>query len=249
MTSVVLVAWLASAAWAGSDESDVQKPASRRHEVSLRVRGMGAPKSILDTWYTDIEDWPSDFGVDEPRPSVKGYSLGLEYVMKGKTTNGIFYVDYFKSTMTDGYFDDRDDNFEDHLHDGHYLEPSKGLGFVTLGADVAYEVHILRTEQTKGKFGLSFLPGGGLGLMIVTGHIDQWKPVPYEEGTDPAAASAYARYESGVAPTTELKIPPVLPVVDINLALRLNFGDRVVVRLEGGLHNLFYYGATAGVMF
>ena len=41
----------------------------------------------------------------------------------------------------------------------------------------------------------------------------------------------------------------MLPLVDINAGLRFNFGDRVVLRAEGGLHTFVYYGATLGIMF
>jgi hypothetical protein len=38
-------------------------------------------------------------------------------------------------------------------------------------------------------------------------------------------------------------------MIDINAGLRFNFGDRFVLRVEGGLHTMLYYGATAGIMF
>jgi hypothetical protein len=38
-------------------------------------------------------------------------------------------------------------------------------------------------------------------------------------------------------------------MVDVNAGLKFNFGDRAVLRLEGGLHTLIYYGATLGIKF
>jgi hypothetical protein len=38
-------------------------------------------------------------------------------------------------------------------------------------------------------------------------------------------------------------------MVDINAGVRLNFADRVVWRLEGGVHTLLYYGTSLGVTF
>ncbi len=229
-----------------------------RPELSFRGRMMGATKSILDIWYTDKADAEEDgvdWPVEDPRPDIKGYTLGLEYTIKSKNTNGIFYFDYFDSTMTHGYFDDRDEDDTsgettgNDYHDGHYLAPTKNFGFVTFGADFAYEIHMVRTENTKGIFGLSLLPGAGLGLMVVTGHLDQWKPDDLVEGQDESVGSAYVKYYNGQEPDAEVAIPPVLPMVDINLSLRMNFANRIVLRFEGGLHNMFYYGATAGVMF
>ncbi len=38
-------------------------------------------------------------------------------------------------------------------------------------------------------------------------------------------------------------------VFDSNLALRFSFGDRVVMRVEIGLHDVVYDGGTLGIMF
>lgn len=38
-------------------------------------------------------------------------------------------------------------------------------------------------------------------------------------------------------------------MLDINLPLRFNFGDRLVMRVEIGLHHVIYDGGTLGVMF
>jgi hypothetical protein len=39
------------------------------------------------------------------------------------------------------------------------------------------------------------------------------------------------------------------PMLDINFPLRFNFGDRVVMRVEIGLHDVIYDGGTLGIMF
>jgi hypothetical protein len=38
-------------------------------------------------------------------------------------------------------------------------------------------------------------------------------------------------------------------MVDINLSLRLNFADRAVLRFDGGVHDLIYFGTSLGIMF
>jgi hypothetical protein len=214
------------------------------HEISFRGRMLSVPASILDIWYFNEEEegWALP---DQGRPRAKGYALGLEYVIKGEAANGIFYFDYADSTMDEGYWDDREEP-EDH-DDGSYLRPSKNFGLVALGADFGYEVHFVRTEDTNGNFGLSLMPGAGLGVALVTGEIEEWTYCnPGDEGCT-AGEPAFQRLDEPA--DGPLAIPKVLPMVDINLSLRFNFADRAVLRIEGGLHSLIYYGAAFGIMF
>lgn len=206
------------------------------HEFSFRGRAMTLPASILDIWYFNEGDEGWIDGL--VRPKTSGYALGFEYCIKGPSANGIFYFDYADATMKEGYWDDVEEP-ADH-QDGSYIAPSKNFGFVSFGADFGYEVHFVRTEDTNGAFGLSLVPGAGLGVLIVTGQLDEWS----WDGNP-----SYVNYQNGDEPTDTVRVPKVLPMLDINFPLRFNFGDRVVMRLETGLHDVVYYGGTLGIMF
>lgn len=208
-------------------------------EVNFRGRYVFVPRAIFNIWYYDESDdgWPNG----QNAPTIHGYLLGLEFVVKGDNANGIFYVEWIESLVTEGYWDDREEP-PDHL-DGDYLVPTSNLGLVTFGADYAYEAFFVHSEDTNGAFAMSFLVGGGLGLGIMLGHFERWGP-----GSDGTAG--YVRHEQGDdSDGAKEGIPKVVPMVDINAGLRFTFGDRVVLRLEGGLHSLIYGGATLGVMF
>lgn len=209
------------------------------HEISFRGRMYSVPDSILDIWYFNETDegWVLP---DEGRPKARGYGLGIEYVVKGDAANGIFYFDYMASTMTEGYWDDVEEP-PNHL-DGSYLDPAANFGLVAFGADFGYEVHFVRTADTNGNFGLSLMPGAGLGVAVVTGEIAEWTP-------DEFGNPSYILYQNGEPEDGPLRIPGVLPMVDINLALRFNFADRAVLRVETGFHDVLFYGATMGIMF
>jgi hypothetical protein len=226
------------------ETSTTPPPAEKKihNEISFRGRMLGLPRSILDIWYfnADDEGWALP---GEDRPKITGYALGLEYCVKGPAANGIFYFDYMDSTMKAGYWDDLEEP-PDHL-DGSYIVPSKSFGLIAFGADFGYEAHLVRTAQTNGNFGLSLMPGAGLGLAVRNGSMDEWTPDDPGEGNDPS----YVNFQNGEDPDKQVRIPKVLPMVDINLALRFNFGDRAVLRLEGGFHDVMYYGATIGLMF
>ncbi len=203
-------------------------------EVGFRGRMVSVPKSIMDIWYFDEED------NGHPRPRIGGYALGLEFVVKNEQgANGLFYFEYMASTMGEGYWDDREEP-PNHL-DGDYIVPSPGLGMVALGANYGYEVFFLRTADTDGNFGLSFLVGGGLGIGFLVGELERWGPR--------GAVPGYARHDQGEESDGLLSVPRVLPIVDLNAGLRFNFADRVVLRVEGGLHTMLYYGASVGLMF
>jgi hypothetical protein len=210
-------------------------------EVGVRVRNVSVPGSVMDLWYFD-DDNP-DWAWIEGRPKIAGTAMGLEFNVVGNTgSNGIFWTEYIDSRMKAGYWDDlEDDQAVDHL-DGDFVAPSAGTGLVAFGGDYAYEAKLVTSEQTDGRFGLGFVVGGGLGLGILTGRLDQWT-------ADDEGNPSYKRYLDGLPPDGGQQIPRVYPMVDVNGGLRFTFGDRVSWRLEGGLHTLLYYGSSLAVRF
>jgi len=207
-------------------------------EFNFRGRWVTVPRSILDVWYYDSDD--DDWAYIERRPRIKGYALGVEFVVKGDSANGFFFAEFMDSEMETGYWDDVEEP-PDHL-DGDFLAPSAGLGLIAFGADYAYEAHLIRPSDTQGRFGLSYLIGGGLGMGIMTGKLDRWGP-------DDDGNPSYKLFLDGADPVDNKDLPRVYPIVDVNTGLRVNLGNRMVFRFEGGLHTLLYYGMTAGVMF
>ncbi len=214
-------------------------------EMSVRMRSMQIPDSIMDIWFYNESD-PGWADGNNPRPDVTAFMPGFEFVVKGDGPNGIFYFDYAVATMSHGYWDDVEE--PPNHNDGDYLEPADNLGMWALGADYAHELPFVRVENTDGKFGLSFLIGAGLGVAGIVGNnpkcdgaICRWGP----EGS----LGAHNRYVRGDPPDEVKRIPSILPMVDINAGLRFNFGNRVVMRVEGGLHDIIYFGGTLGIMF
>jgi len=211
-------------------------------EVNFRGRYVWVPRSIIDIWYFNEND--AGWADSRPRPFMQGYELGLEFVVKGDNANGIFYVDWIESMMKAGYWDDKES--PPNHQDGEFIVPTPTLGILNFGADYAYEAYFVRTSDTNGAFGLSMVVGGGLGVGFLIGQLERWTVGP--NGT-PAYIRYDNRYDNGVAFDDYKQIPKVYPMVDINLGLRFNFADRVMLRIEGGLHTLLYGGATLGIMF
>ncbi|MBM4367511.1 MAG: hypothetical protein FJ102_14960 [Deltaproteobacteria bacterium] len=218
-------------------------------EVNFRGRYMTVPTGTLDLWSEAHEDdeYPA-------RPDVNAYTLGLEFVIKEKSANGIFYIEFFKPLIEDGYWDDIDHGSPDPL-DGSWVDFSDEFSFVNIGANYAYELHATKW--------LSFLFGAGLGMGIKIGNVYEWQP-----GEDPSNpegnndnydvdcgsdAAAYDRADpDGYNCHYDAEIfgdVPVIPMIDINIGVRFNINDRAAIRLEGGLHDMFYGGGAVGVVF
>ncbi len=223
----------------------VQRKRDWLMEVNFRGRFLGIPDSLLDIWYFDEDDG----GYEGKRPKVRAWGVGLEYVVKRDAANGIFYFDYLGSLIQEGYWDDVE---KPAIHtDGDWIKPEK-LGIIDFGANYGHEL--------KATDWLGFMFGGGLGMLIMTGELTQWSPGSTSEG-DPTCseglleaweasdAPAYERYEAGCGDDGAKRVPKVLPIVDLNISVRFNFNDRANMRLEGGFHDMFYFGGATGIVF
>jgi len=238
---------------AATDDADAAAPSGKKRdylmEVGFRGRYLTVPREILNGGVEahDNDEYPR-------RPELNAYSLGLEFVVKNKSANGIFYVEYLNSLMEPGYWDDRDRDAGEN-GDGSWIEPVN-FGLVTIGADYAYEIHATNW--------FSVLFGAGLGAGIVLGDIkerqageDPSDPEGNNNNADPSCGpmpmAAYERHDLGCKADSNLvadgTVPPVVPMVDINIGVRFNISDRASIRLEGGLHDLFYGGGAVSVVF
>ncbi len=208
------------------------------NEFNLRLRFVSVPRFVLDNWFVD-DDSP-DWAYVEPRPRIGGVGLGFEYVVQTPHDSGIFYVEYVDSLMKGGYWDDYDAP-TDSL-DGDYINPGAGTGIVGAGVNYAYEAPLVKRDETGSRFSMGLVFGGGLGIGVLVGKLDQWGP-------DALGNPSYKRFADGEPPDNTRKIPRVWPLVDVNAGFRFRFGERFVLRTEGGLHTAFFAGASAGVTF
>ncbi len=204
----------------------------------MRYRAIAVPASTIDGQWFDVND-PGWAYVDEPRPVVSGNAYGMEFGLRGTHANGVFWAEFIDSNMGAGYWDDVEEP-ADHL-DGKWITPTAGFGLVAVGGDALYEVHLLSAGQTGGRVNLSFVAGGGLGVGVVVGRLDQWNP-------DDFGNPAYKRFLDGKPADEAAKIPPILPILDVLLGLRLSMGERWTVRGEGGIHGALSGGLSTTVL-
>lgn len=213
-------------------------------EVGLRGRYMTMPASILNPWlFPDAGEPGSD------RPKTAAWAAGAEFTLANPATQWTFYLERIQFLMGDGFWDDVEDP-ADHL-DGYWIEPTGAFGMIALGANAGKEVRI--TNEDK-KVWLGFVVNGGLGLGITTGNLVHWRAGdslisdPVADATCLPDSPAYDRHDD-CGDDGNLNLPPVLPLLDLNLGLKLNFAEHGYVRLEGSFHDMFAFGGAAGGRF
>ncbi|MCB9666343.1 MAG: hypothetical protein H6732_19690 [Alphaproteobacteria bacterium] len=219
-----------------------EDPDRLRYELGVRARYINLPAAILDGWYTDSNTtgWP----LEQSRPVVQGMSFGLEFNVQKKQTFGLFYIEYAHSLVEAGYWDRRNQGVQSDL-DGTWVRPSKVYGAVIIGANGVYDAPVVTLAQTKGRFAMSFVIGGGLGIAVLVGELDQWVA---DQGTTPFTP-AYARKDL-VPPDKKVDLrSPVWPAPDLMIGFKFLFVDHAWFRLEGGLHGALYGGITVGGRF
>jgi hypothetical protein len=227
----------------GDTTAAVVSEAAVRKGANLRYRYGFLPAGILNTWYHTQEESVHSF----PRPNISAHIMGAEFALEPAPASFLFWAEYWKVNWGDGYWDDREDGTPDYS-DGDWLAPSK-LGMVALGVNFGREFPVTDNGQDVW---LGFVVGGGFGLGILTGEVDQWKPGYSTDFNSPpdcgAAMPAYNRKDLSPA-DSQLNLPPVGPILDLTVGMRLNIGDSANVRLEGGLHDLIFVGGSAGAIF
>ena len=222
--------------------ADAQSRASMM-EVNMRTRYLMVPDSLLDVWFYDNDDPGAN---SFKRPKVRAYTLGVEYVIKPRPMNWIIYVEYLGSQTAPGYWDDVDDGIADH-DDGDWVEAS-GFGGWFVGGNYAHEIPISPIENDVW---VSLLMGGGLGIGFVKGDLLEWNPGSDPQNADPDCepdAPAYLRYDKCQVDGVK-SVPGVLPMIDLSLGFRVNFADRANIRIEGGIHDMIYFGSAIGGVF
>ncbi len=215
-------------------------------ELGLRFRGLGVPDGIIDTWAYSEDD--PDEPAPSPRPEVRGTAFGLEYSLVEPNTLWTFYLERVKARVEDGYWDDVDDGSDVDHDDGYWISPSDDFGMWALGVNTGRDFP-LSSNQKPVWLGLHL--SGGLGVGLVTGELTQWVAFDSADVTvaDPTCGVDEPAYNrTDCADDGTVRVPKVLPLIDGNLGLKLSF-PYGYVRLEGGLHDMLYWGVSGGGHF
>jgi hypothetical protein len=222
---------------AGTEEMDLPLRRTYRYETNFRARYLSVPNSILDIWFFNND---ADGANPYPRPKVRAYTAGAEFVLKKDPANWTIYFEYMGNLMAEGYWDDVDKPVDP--TDGDWVRPD-GLGMLVLGSNYGHEIHATPWW--------SFVFGGGLGLGVLLGDLTTWGPgasVNNQNDGCFTTSPAYIRKDNCAEDGTK-RIPKVLPVVDMTVSSRFHFGDQANLRVDLGLHNMLYIGTAFGAVY
>ena len=233
--------WLFSVAFANAqDNADTSR--DYLMQTNVRARQLFVPDSILDTWFynsdADGATWT------EPRPSIRAQVVGLEYVFAQESTSWTIWGEYMSSGLTAGYWDDVDTGETPDHDDGDWVRPDNFSGWWT-GFNYSYFLPITSADKPTH---LDFLMSGGAGFGYISGDLTYWRPGTAIETDCEPASPAYIRQQK-CDPDGAKEFPRFLPMLDITLGLQLNFADRAHIRVEGGIHDMFFYGIAGGGSF
>jgi hypothetical protein len=210
-------------------------------ETNFRFRYLSVPNSVMDIWFFDSdEEGANPF----ERPKIRMYTFGVEYVLKPKPMNWIFYYEYVGSGIKEGYWDDAEEP-ADH-DDGDWIKPS-GFGMHVVGANYAHEIDVSSPERAVW---VSMLFSAGLGAGFVSGQLQTWHPGGNETITNQCLRDAPAYERKNSCPDDgNVRLPGLLPILDLTMSARINFQSKATVRLDAGLHDIFYVGTAVGTVF
>ena len=234
----------------------VKEPNLRRPFLlgtNIRVRQLFLPDSALDSYVYDND---MEGALDFKRPSIGLTATGVEVVFDTNPHNWIVWTEYIGSQIDEGYWDDIELGETVDHDDGHWVRPDN-LRALFFGGNYAFELPI--TPKSRNVW-LSLDMGAGLGVGYIFGGLTYWQPGSLNaEGTCDRSSPAYVRrstcanepdgeyFTDGVGQFDEL--PRFFPMVDVTLSLKLSFANQATIRLDGGLHDLPYYGLAAGGVF
>ena len=88
---------------AGTEAVDLPLRRTYRYETNFRARYLSVPDSILDIWFFNND---ADGANPYPRPKVRAYTAGAEFVLKKAPANWTVYFEYMGNLMSEGYWDD-----------------------------------------------------------------------------------------------------------------------------------------------
>ena len=242
-TRIAFAAALGLLLAASSLLADEEQAVTPQTGIGVRTRFVFIPTAVLDMF----------LGHSTP---MSQWGVGAEVIRKKANFDIVFGLEYDKLSPKDGiYLESGHDpavpaDFPDYVHFHN--------SFALLGLDAAFIWHTdLGTPRVQLRY------GGGIGVGVVLGGADQvdmkcdgdtkvsdldnaqtWSE--FQGSTDASHGSykcwKYPPAEGGVA--KDMSIPPVVPILDVILGVRVHIANGAYLDLEGGFRDMFFLGGS-----
>ena len=194
--------------------------------VGVRLRYAFAPQKML----TLIADHAT---------SMRTLAIGGEVVRRKGDFDLIFGLEYMRLSSDPGYYLSKGN---DPAVDGPDYYQFDGVSLLGWDATFAWSAAIVDSVQLR--------YGVGLGLALVSGDVLKADAIcdPGTEVLDLDDVNT-SKCHKLAQPTAANSLPPILPVVNVMLGLRIRVADRIWVNVEGGFKDMLYAGIGSNYMF
>lgn len=228
-------------------------------QTNMRMRQLGVPDNFVDRFFFDSDDEGAN---PFKRPQIKANVIGFELALQHHPNVWTFYVEYLQSNVQPGYWDiigepefdnlagfgeylsDKEKTTDDDHESGPWVRINN-LGGWFFGTTYKYTIPLTPMHRDTW---LGLMIGGGLGMGVVQGSVSYWVSPGLTDSSCLSEAPSYIRKDYCL-PETFDGIPRIIPTLDLDLGLQLNFASRGHLRIEGGFHNMLYFGMVSGISF
>ncbi len=228
-------------------------------QTNMRMRQLGVPDNFVDRFFFDSDDEGAN---PFKRPQIKANVIGFELALQHHPNVWTFYVEYLQSNVQPGYWDiigepefdnlagfgeylsDKEKTTDDDHESGPWVRINN-LGGWFFGTTYKYTIPLTPMHRDTW---LGLMIGGGLGMGVVQGSVSYWVSPGLTDSSCLSEAPSYIRKDYCL-PETFDSIPRIIPTLDLDLGLQLNFASRGHLRIEGGFHNMLYFGMVSGISF
>lgn len=199
--------------------------------VGARVRYVFMPEAMLDL-FLDHATGMSAFG------------FGIEVVRRKADFDIVFGLEYDSIAPENGlYLESGDDPGANCLATGECPDYTEFEDFALLGLDVSFIWHYKLHEAVQLRY------GAGIGVGLVLGELYQTDTscppgTTIDDLEDPqhCTTTGFARVKSD-------DVPPVVPIVNLQLGARFKVADQLTINLEGGFRDVFFIGLGTDYIF
>ena len=189
--------------------------------IGARIRYVSMPSAILNLF---VE-------FSEPMSSV---GFALEVVRRKRDFDIVFGLEYEKTSPDDGWWGEKGETPGQPGEDPDFVEFED---FALVSLDASFVWHKNFNEYVALRY------GAGIGAGLVLGEIFQ---------TDGMCTSP--SLDSCVVPPGNPReksedVPPVVPIVNVLLGVRIKANENLSFNIEGGFRDMFYFGAGGNYFF
>jgi hypothetical protein len=195
--------------------------------IGVRMRYIFLPQSVLELFLGHAT-------------SLSSYAFGGEVIRRKGNLDIAFGVEYANLSPSDGLYLEKNRN---PANSSDYPDFVHFDGFGMISVDGTFIWH---TDLTPW---MSFRYGAGVGIGFLVGDIDKQK------ATCGSTTTTGQLDDPSVCPVTpgtvvrKADYPPVVPIVNLLLGLRIKLHDEVSLNVEAGFRDVFFVGGGIGYFF